>query len=298
MVTVGIITPSCQPDHDRLSAGIAVLEGDGFQVRVGARGFEERPHTVGEDAARARELEDILLDPQVDAVLCARGGYGVARLWDFVDWDRIARVEKPFVGYSDITTLHGMLARRAPGLRRAYGPMASERMVERHSPRVQQLFRFLRREPLGNILEDAVSELRVAHSGRVEGCITGGCLCLVVSTLGTPYELDTRGKILLLEDINEESRRVDRYMTQLKHAGKLEGVVGVICGQTFCLPHEEDPMDTQDSILLRYLGPLGVPVVLDAPVGHVDELLTVPLDVPAVLDTETAGGPSLIADPS
>lgn len=294
MTTIGIIAASCQPEPERLRAGIAVLEEQGFRVKAGERNFEQRPHTPEEDALRALELERMFLDPEVDAVLCARGGYGVARLLDYVDWDKLAGVEKPFCGYSDITTLHGILARYVPRLRRAYGPMAACRMVEHRSPRAQQLYSFLRGEGLGNVLEDAADEMRVIHGGAAEGPVTGGCLCLVASTLGTPYELDTVGKILILEDINEESRRVDRYLTHLKHAGKLDGVVGVIAGQTFCLPDEKDPMGTQDEILLRYLEPLNVPLILDAPIGHVDELLTVPVDTPAVLDADAAGGPSLV----
>ncbi len=296
MTTVGIVTPSCQPEPARLQVGIGVLEELGFRVLLGECAFEERPHTPEEDARRGREFQEMLLNPAVDAVLCARGGYGVARLLDFVDWDRLAHVEKSFCGYSDITTLHGILARRAPGILRAYGPMAADRMMERRSPRIRQLARFLRREPMGNLLEGLAGEIRVMREGSAEGPITGGCLCLVIATLGTPYEIDTCGKILILEDINEESRRIDRYMNQLKHAGKLEGVAGVICGRTFCLPDEQEPMGSQDEILWRYLEPLGIPVVYDAPIGHVPELLTVPLDVPAALDTAASGGPSLVVD--
>jgi len=288
MTTVAVVAPSCQAGGDDLRAGIAVLEEEGLRVKVGARSFEDRPHTPEEDALRARELEEAMLDPEVDAILCARGGYGVARLLDFVDWERVAGCDKRFVGYSDITTLHGILAQRCPHVSRAYGPMAASGMVRSRSPRAEQLHRFLRGEPLGDILADLRrEEVRVLHPGRTEGTAAGGCLCLVVSTIGTPYQIDTAGKILILEDINEESRRVDRYLTQLLHAGMLASAAAVVCGRTFCRTDEEDPMATQDEILRRYLDPLDVPVLMDVPIGHVDELLTVPLDRPARLEADS-----------
>lgn len=293
---VTIVTPSCsEKDAEHLHAGVSALEAEGFEVRLGSRAFEPRPHTAVEDALRARELADALLDPSVDAVLCTRGGYGVARLLDDLPLERLREARGRFCGYSDITTLHSILARWAPGLERAYGPMAASEMVRSGSPRARQLVRFLRGEPLGDVLADVPGgEIEVLRPGRVTAPVTGGCLCLVISTLGTPYEIETEGRILLLEDINEESRRVDRYLTQLLHAGKLSGVVGVIAGQTFCLESEEDPMASQREILARYLEPLGVPVLLDVPVGHVDELLTVPLEREATLDTGLEGGqPSL-----
>jgi len=290
MTTVAVVAPSCKAGDDDLRGGIAVLEEEGFRVTVGPRSFEDRPHTPEEDALRARELEDAMLDPKVDAILCARGGYGVARLLDFVNWDRVAGCDKRFVGYSDITTLHGILAQRCPGVSRAYGPMAASGMVRSRSPRAGQLHRFLRGEVLGDILgEVAPGEARVLRPGRAEGTVAGGCLCLVVSTIGTPYQIDTAGKILILEDINEESRRVDRYLTQLFHAGMLTSAAAVVCGQTFCRTDEEDPMATQDEILRRYLDPLDVPVVMDVPIGHVDELLTIPLDRPAALEAGPDG---------
>jgi len=296
-VVVSVVTPSCKPPDDEVKAGIAALEAEGFEVRVGGLAFDARPHTVDEDKRRARELQAALTDPASAAVLCARGGYGVARLLDYLDLDAIARCETPFCGYSDITTLHGILARYAPRMPRAYGPMAASSMVANRTERSRQLFRFLRREPLGNILETAPpEELTVLRGGVARGPIAGGCLCLVVATLGTPYEIETRGKILLLEDVNEESRRVDRYLTQLLHAGKLDDLRGVIAGRTFCLTDEEDPMATQEEILRRYFEPLGVPVLLDAPVGHVGDLLTVPLDIEAELDLSNPSGPTLTVE--
>jgi muramoyltetrapeptide carboxypeptidase len=294
MTTVGLVAPSCRASDDELREGIAALEGAGFRVKPGARCFADRPHTAAEDVARAEELSAAFADPEVDAVLCVRGGYGVARLLDYLDLGAMAGWTKPFAGFSDLTTLHGILARYAPLVPRAYAPMAASAMIRTRSPRSEQLHRFLRREPLGNILAGLPpEEARVLCHGKVEAPVTGGCLCLVVATLGTPYELDARGKILVLEDIDEESRRVDRYLTQLHHAGKLRDAVGVVAGSTFCRPEEESPMATQEEILRRYFEPLNVPVLLDVPVGHVSELLTVPLGTPAFLDTDAPGGPVL-----
>jgi muramoyltetrapeptide carboxypeptidase len=289
--TVAIVAPSCAAAPDRLRAGLAVLEAEGFEVLVGGCAFEPREHTPDGDLRRARELEGALLDPNVDAVLCTRGGFGVARLLDFLHLDLLHSVRKRFVGFSDITTLHEILRRYAPRIERAYGPMAASEMVGQRTERTEFLFRFLRGQPLGDLLAGVpAEELTVLRHGRVTAPITGGCLCLVVSTLGTPYEIETEGKILLLEDINEESRRVDRYLTQLLHAGKLDGIAGVIAGRTCCLTEEEDPMATQHEIYARYFEPLGVPVLLDLPIGHVNDLLTIPLEREATLDTS---GPSL-----
>ena len=217
-------------------------------------------------------------------MLCARGGYGVQRMVDLLDWDAIrAAPPKVFVGYSDITALHEAFATRL-GLATLHGPMAGAQTFLKDAPTQDHLRRtlFAPRDVLDADLADR------AHPGARPraGVTLGGCVSLLAADLGTPYARPSAaGGILLLEDVGEEPYRLDRILTQLLRSGWLDGVAGIVLGSwQDCGPYEE-----VRELFLDRLGGLGVPVVEEFGFGHCASTLTLPLGVPAVLDAPVPG---------
>jgi muramoyltetrapeptide carboxypeptidase len=217
------------------------------------------------------------------AVLCARGGYGVQRMVDLLDWEAMGAAEpKAFIGYSDITALHEAFATRL-GLATVHGPMAAAMTFLKDGPTQEHLRRTLFTPEETLTLTSPTA--RTLVPGRAAGVTLGGCASLLASDLGTPYARPSAaGGILVLEDVGEEAYRLDRILTQLLRSGWLDGVAGIVLGSwQDCGPYEE-----VRALMTDLLGGLGVPVVEEFGFGHCDSSLTVPLGVPAVLDGDAA----------
>ncbi|MDR3764730.1 MAG: LD-carboxypeptidase [Acidobacteriota bacterium] len=234
---------------------------------------------AGTPEARANTLRSLWEREDVDAIISARGGYGCNYLLPLLDFARLREKAKPFLGYSDITAL--LIALDRAGIVCFHGPMLA---TDFHNGRADliSLFAALSGQPLGFAYAPA-SGVRSLVEGEASGTITGGCLSLVVASLGTPWEIETSGKILFLEDVNERPYRIDRMLMQLLQAGKLAGVRGVIFGEMLnCQPQgREEPLE---AVILRILAPLGLPVVFGFPSGHVARgNVTLPFGVPARL---------------
>ncbi|SEC00590.1 muramoyltetrapeptide carboxypeptidase [Streptomyces sp. 2131.1] len=289
---VAVVSPSGPVPADRLEPGLDILRGWGLDpvpmphVRDVHR---ELDYLAGADGARARDFRDAWCDPSVDAVICARGGYGAHRMVDLVDWAAVrAAGPKVFVGYSDITVLHEAFALRA-GFATLHGPMVGTETFLK-DPRTQESLRATLFEPetqptLG------LEEARALVPGRARGITYGGCVSLLAADLGTPHgRTSTRGGLLVIEDTTEDPYSLDRILTQLLRAGALDGVAGVACGSwAGCGPYEK-----VRAVLADRLGGLGVPVVEELGFGHGPTGLTVPLGVPAVLDAPADGGPATL----
>lgn len=234
---------------------------------------------AGSPQARAATLMELWRRDDVDAIIGARGGYGSNYLLPLIDFSRLREKAKPFLGYSDLTTL--LIALDRAGIVCFHGPMMS---TDFHNGRADliSLFAALSGQPLGFAYAPASGVLALAE-GEARGTITGGCLSLVAASLGTPWEIETSGKILFLEDVNERPYRIDRMLMQLHLAGKFAGVTGFLFGEMLnCQgnPGEEPLTET----ILRILGPLGVPIVYGFPSGHVSRSnVTLPFGVPARL---------------
>jgi muramoyltetrapeptide carboxypeptidase len=218
----------------------------------------------------------------VDAVLCARGGYGVQRMTDLLDWEALrAAGPKVFVGFSDITALHEAFATRL-GLVTLHGPMAAGIDFTKNT-RAQEHLKATLFAP--ETVRTIASGGRALVPGRARGVLLGGCLCLLAAELGTPHaRTSAHGGLLCLEDVGEETYRLDRYLTQLLRAGWLDGVHGVLLGSwQLCEPYEK-----VRALLADRLGGLGVPVVEEFGFGHCEGALTIPFGVTAELDADTA----------
>ncbi|MFF8726389.1 LD-carboxypeptidase [Streptomyces sp. NPDC015171] len=280
---VAVVATSGPVPEERLQAGLDVLRGWDLDPVAGDHVLDrhaEFGYLAGSDADRAADFQRAWCDPGVDAVLCARGGYGVQRMIDLLDWDALrAAGPKLFVGFSDLTVLHEAIAARL-GLATLYGPMAAGIDFIKNA-RAQEHLRATLFAP--ETVRTIASSGTPLVPGRARGVTLGGCLCLLAAERGTPHSrASARGGLLCLEDVGEEAYRLDRYLTQLLRSGWLEGVRGVLLGSwEGC----GDPAGLR-TMLADRLGGLGVPVAADVGFGHCEGALTIPFGVPAELDAD------------
>ncbi|MFD7323027.1 LD-carboxypeptidase [Streptomyces sp. NPDC059875] len=293
---VAVVAPSGPIPEERLAAGLDLLRGWELEPVVAPHVLDvhgKLAYLAGADEDRARDLQEAWCDPGVSAVICARGGYGVQRMVDLLDWSAMrAAGPKVFVGYSDVTALHEAFAVRA-GLATLHGPMVAAATFLK-DPRTQESLRATLLEP-ESVRTLGLDTARPLVPGRAHGVTLGGCVSLLAADLATPHARPSaRGGLLLLEDVGEEPYRLDRILTQLLRSGWLDGVAGIGLGSwAECGPYED-----VRAVLADRLGGLGVPVVEELGFGHSETALTFPLGVPGVLDAEsgtlTLDAPALV----
>lgn len=280
---VAVVAPSGPVPEERVQAGLDVLRGWDLDPVVAPHVLdrhEELGYLAGRDADRAADLQRAWCDPSVDAVLCARGGYGAQRMVDLLDWEAMrAAGPKVFVGFSDVTVLHQAFATRL-GLVTLYGPAAAGVDFIKHAGAQAHLKATLFAPETVRTLTSARPAL---VPGRARGVTLGGCLSLLASDLGTPSARPgARGGLLMIEEVAERPYRVDRLLTQLLRSGWLDGVAGIGLGSwAGCGPYEDLRV-----VLADRLGGLGVPVVEEFGFGHCEGASTVPFGVPAELDAD------------
>ncbi|MCZ8512672.1 LD-carboxypeptidase [Paenibacillus filicis] len=281
---VGITAPASWVDRDQAAAAAAYLERLGFRVRFGQTLTKQYGYLAGSDEERAGELNAMFADPEIKAIVCARGGYGTGRIADLLDYGLIRANPKVFWGYSDITFLHAAIGRFA-GLVTFHGPMLVDLTREDLLPVTVQNFETLLRPSVLRYTED-ITPLRTLVEGEAYGPLTGGNLTLLASTMGTPYELDTAGKILFLEDIDEEPYRIDRMLNQLRQAGKFADAAGImVCDFHNCEPNKRKVSLTLEQLLQEYIVPAGKPALSGFKIGHCSPNIAVPLGIEARMST-------------
>jgi muramoyltetrapeptide carboxypeptidase len=277
--TVGIAAPGGPIDAERLAAGRALWERAGFRVVHRDDVTARRGYLAGDDARRASELGELICDPGVDAIVCARGGYGTPRILDRLDAAAFRAARKPLVGYSDITALL-LWQRRCAGLVGFHGPM-----LERGGDVDPVALRVLLEALAGaRSAEGRVWTGRPLGGGRASGRLVGGNLVLVVASLGTPWEVDTRGAILLVEDVNEPPYRIDRLLQQLRGAGKLANLAGIGMGAFTGCADERYPETSAEDVMAEIARAHGIPLVSELPFGHTLRNLAWPIGARATLD--------------
>lgn len=294
--TIGLITPATPTtDPDTLAKAARALKYFGFQVKVGKNVGRRAGYFGSAPDERLDDLHAMFRDKEVDAVFAMRGGYGSQHLLDRMDYDLIRRNPKIFLGYSDITAMHLAINKHA-GLVTFHGP----NMLSEFTDYTQQHFRraMFEAKPLGVLSNPPeTNPIRPSHptrtirSGTATAPLIGGNLTLISTLMGTPYELDCRGKILLLEDIGEEPYRIDRMLTQLRLAGKFRDAAGIVVGECVdCGPSEFKPSLGSNfslgEVLDAMLKPLAIPVFYGLTFGHTDDQLTLPLGVLAAMDAD------------
>ncbi|MFH9643389.1 LD-carboxypeptidase [Streptomyces albidoflavus] len=281
---VAVVAPAGPVPEESLESGLDLLRGWGLDPVVAPHVLDRHPafpYLAGEDADRAADLQDAWCDPSVDAVFCARGGYGCQRMTGLLDWEAMrAAHPKPFVGYSDITALHEQFAVRL-GVATLHAPMAATAGFLKNEAAREHLRATLFDPESVRVLTSATG--RVLVPGRARGVTLGGCVSLLAAELGVAHTRPSAtGGLLLIEDIGEEAYRLDRILTQLLRARWLDGVRGVALGSwEECGPYEE-----VRAVLRDRLGPLGVPVAEEFGFGHGEGALTMPFGLPAELDAD------------
>ncbi len=282
---VAVVATSGPVREERLQSGLDILRGWGLDPVVAPHVLDrhgEFDYLAGTDADRAADFQAAWCDPTVDAVLCARGGYGAQRMVDLLDWDALrAAGPKVFVGYSDITALHEAFAQRLE-LATLHGPMASAVDFLKNA-RAQEHLRATLFDPESVQVIAGGGDGGALVPGRARGVTLGGCLLMLTSELGTPYARPgARGGLLMIEDVGESAYQIDRALTQLLRTGWLDGVAGIALGSwERCGPYEG-----LRAVFADRLGGLGVPVVEEFGFGHGDGALTIPFGVAAELDAD------------
>ncbi|HSO58947.1 MAG TPA: LD-carboxypeptidase [Paenisporosarcina sp.] len=290
--TIGIVAPA-SPLYNKsdLVRGIKTLEEWGYKVIVGEHVNARNEYLAGTDEQRASDINSMFENDQVDAIFVTQGGYGSARLLRHINFDLIKKNPKIFIGYSDITAIH-LAIQKLTGLVSFHGPgMAGFNPEELSDYRKNQLFKaLLMEEPIGEIeLADKKKWINIINPGEARGEMVGGNLSLICSSLGTPYEIETEGKILFFEELDTEPWVIDHMLSHLINAGKLQKAAGIVIGECKdCVPYTHHPgfpvTFSLEDLLEEYIKPLNIPAIYGLPLGHTKDLATIPLGVQGFLD--------------
>jgi len=296
--TIALVVPAGPCDRVRVERGIEWLHQQGFRTKSYHDLFRNDGYLAGNDELRADELNQAFADPEVSAIFPVRGGYGVMRILDRLNYNALAAKPKIVAGFSDITALHlaihhktRLVTFHSPHPQDGYGREGGmSSLTERTYRRAFFAEEYDTSSP-GYTMPLTDPERQLVNTligGTARGQLTGGNLALVAAMIGTPYEIQTAGKILFLEDIDEPPYRIDRFLAQLELAGKLQELSGVVLGQfTDCEPVDDSPSLTLEQIFDCYFAKLGVPLVTNYPTGHTRDNATLPLEVEVELRAET-----------
>jgi muramoyltetrapeptide carboxypeptidase len=281
--TIGIVALAGPIDREAFDRGCARLREMGYRVVWDESIFSRDGYFAGSLERRVREFHEMWARPDVNAVMCARGGYGCNYLLPHLDLESILRTPKIFIGYSDVTLLQTYL-NDVIGLVSFQGPMLTGDFAKPDAVHEPSWLSALQGTSPWTLESGDQTGMRPLVSGHATGKLYGGCLSILVTTLGTPYEIRTDGTILLLEDLGEPPYRIDRMLRHLKLAGKLDGVRGIVFGE---MPDCETPHQqyTLERVVSRIVGDLGVPVAYGLRFGHTTrQNITLPIGVQAELE--------------
>jgi muramoyltetrapeptide carboxypeptidase len=282
--TIGVVASSYSPRAGWLARGVRALERAGYAVLVDPELSTTRRYQRAEDERRAQSFTRMWLDPRVKAVIGGTGGYGAVRMLPYLDPELFRANPKSFVGYSDITVLHLWLMRLA-GLRAFHGPTVDDLIPSARDITTSSMLSALTNpRPTARFGRDVA---RPVKPGRAVGRLVGGNLALVQQTIGTPYEIDTTDAILFLEEVRDPMSFVDERLVQLRAAGLLGKVRGIVFGHLSLDRSEEDEFE---DFVLDLVADLGVPVLMDFPAGHDSPNLTLPMGTEVELVAEESTG--------
>jgi muramoyltetrapeptide carboxypeptidase len=292
--TVGLVTPGTWvPDPDRVALARHTVEFLGLKWKQGRTVGRRESSLAAGVKERVADLHDMFQDPEVKAVFCVRGGYGASRLLDSIDYALLRRHPKLFIGYSDITALH-LAIHQSAGLVTFHGPILLSSFPDYTLEHFRRAIFDAR--PLGKLTNPPEGRpirprhpIRTLRGGKARGPLTGGNLSLICATMGTPWEIQPDGRILFLEDTDEQPYSMDRMLTHLRLAGKFRNIRGLVLGECEgCKARDFQPSTDSPyslgEVLDGILGDLTVPVVSGLTIGHTDDQMTLPLGVSATLD--------------
>jgi muramoyltetrapeptide carboxypeptidase len=287
--TVAVVAPaSSWESRSELLRGVAGLEAWGLRVTLGDHVNDRHGYMAGRDEDRAADLHAALADPEVRAIVCLQGGYGTPRLIPLLDEASFAANPKAICGYSDLTTLH-LAAQRWGNVISFYsngatGVGAPEVTDFSKASLKRALFSAESYGPIGPNPDDPY--VRTVVGGRATGRLTGGCAGLLSSAIGTRLQPDFRGRIVILEEIDNEGYIHDGILTQLRNAGLFDGAAGIVVGDIKSKWSGGIAELSAEDIVEEVLGPLGLPLIFGLPIGHNKHHATVPLGALATLDAD------------
>lgn len=296
--TIGIIAPASNVKREMLLRGCEGLRGLGYKPFYFDSILEQELYFAGSVERRARELKEMFERPEVRGVICARGGYGANYLLDKIDLKIIRSNPKIFTGASDLTTLLTYFA-DALGLVTFHGPMVTKSFSDPNGVDLQSWRHATEGARDWDFDLGAQSGVTALTDGAAQGKLYGGCLSLLVASLGTPYEIQTDGCILFMEDVSERPYQIDRMLMQLKLAGKFDSIRGIIFGEMLDCIQNANQGYTLQEVVKRIIGPLGIPAIYGLRSGHVSrENLTLPIGVQAELQVSGVRASLRILEPA
>ncbi|MBZ4683283.1 MAG: muramoyltetrapeptide carboxypeptidase [Fusobacteriaceae bacterium] len=283
--TIMIIAPGTNASIDKLEKIEENFKILGFKVKFGESCYINYGYLAGKDELRLKDLHSAFLDDEVKAIIALRGGYGGIRLLDMIDYDMIRKHPKIFVGYSDMTILHIALNQKA-GLITYHGPMAASDFYYGLDRFTHNSFfnTVLKGRKVNRIKNPEGEEMKTLVPGQTVGRVVGGNLTMIISTLGTPYEIDTKDKIFFIEESGSKLYEIDRMLNQLRLAGKFKDAKGIIFGD-FKDTHEEDTLFKLKDVLKIAIDK-NKPIIYNVKIGHSNPKITFPLGAKIYLDSK------------
>ena len=283
--TIGLVAPAgVLRGRDQVTEAVEALEGLGFRTKVGRHVLDRFGFLAGSDAARARDFQTLLADPEVDAVMAMRGGWGCARILPFLDFDAIAAHPKPIVGYSDITALLLAIYART-GLVTFHGPVGISTWAGLTAESFVRTLVDGEAPVIGPETRSNRDATRTVRAGMAEGPVVGGNLTVISALAGTGYLPDFDDHLVFFEEVGEDAYRIDRMLVQLELAGALREPAGVAFGQCSSCSSGGSSWTAEETIR-RHLEGYACPSVLGAPIGHVSPVYTLPIGLRARLDAD------------
>ena len=277
--TIGVICPASGDEKEKITSKIELLKSLGFNVKIGEHVYDKYGYLAGKDIDRAFDINSAFQDPAIDAIMCYRGGYGTMRMLPYVNFNLLKSNPKIFIGYSDITTLLNHVYRKN-NLITFHGPMANSELKD--DTLKSLLDTLMNGDKPFSIKNPDNTQLKSYGSKSVSGIIVGGNLSLICATIGTPYEINFKDKILFIEEISEEPYSIDRMLCQLTLSNKLQQCAGFILGQfKDCSNGKELSLEC---VLEHYIFSLNKPVIYNFMCGHNTPNLTLPIGAKATLD--------------
>ena len=283
--TIGLFASSSYVEKEKVEKSIAAMKKLGFKIKVGDSCYEQHGYFAGKDSIRVKDINNMFADKEVKGVFAIRGGYGAARLLDNIDFEMIRKNPKVFIGYSDITALHIAINQRC-NLITFHGPMPSTELCNDIDEYTKYYYQknIFSDEPLG-VVATVKDHMKIINQGIAQGELIGGNLSLIAASIGTEYEIDTKGKILLIEEVDESPYRLDRMLLQLHQSGKFKDCNGIIFGAfTNCGASDKNSSLTIDEIINEIVVPNNKPIMANIKCGHCLPTLTLPLGAKAKMD--------------
>ena len=275
--TIGVCAPSARFDLQKFNAGVKVLEGLGYQVKIPEEIFKKKRYLAGDDILRADVVNRLFSDPGTDGIICARGGFGAMRLLNYLDWDLIKKNPKLLIGFSDITAILLSIMDKTdkPVI---HGPTVVSIAGASH-----ETLESFQRTIQGRFDEIEIANGKALKSGKTRGVLKGGNISTISHLLGTRFQPGFKDTVLFLEDIGEPAYKIDRMLSQMKMAGIFNGIAGVITGAFEKCDHGE----YIEEILLEIFEDYNIPVITGLDASHGDINLSLPMGMTIEVDTKT-----------